>query len=241
METQKQHRNDKLQKSSLLFLQLGLVLALFLTYTLLEFESVKTNIFAEDVPTEVTIDVVPDIPIVIFERIDKPIEKQPQAKSIETIEIVPDHKPTPKEVLEPIDSEEPSITDQINDLPDDPTVDTDEPQPFILVEDAPIFPGCEGLNKQDSKQCFTNGITKFVNRKFNTDIADNLSGKQKIWVQFVIDKTGTVTDIKAKSPSKQLEKEAIRVVEKLPQMTPGKQRKRAVPVKYTLPIVFQTY
>ena len=63
-------------------------------------------------------------------------------------------------------------------------------------------------------------------------------GKQRINVMFKIDKTGNITDIQARAPHKRLEAEAIRVVSLLPQMTPGKQRGRAVPVKYSLPITF---
>ena len=66
-----------------------------------------------------------------------------------------------------------------------------------------------------------------------------MTGKQRIFALFTIDKNGLVTDIIIKAPHKKLEKEALRVIEKLPEMIPGKQRKRAVAVKYTLPIVFQ--
>jgi len=243
MNSQKQHRNDKLQKSSVLFLQLGLVLALFLTYTALEFESIKKSFPLVEVNPTDPIPIFDTDVIVQIKRESKPIEKKVQSRSVENIEVVPDHVPTPREVFKPTDKDpEPTISSVIDSLPDDTGDDTeDEPQPFILIENPPIFPGCEGLEKKASKQCFANGVSKFVNRKFNTGIAEDLSGKQKIWVQFVIDKTGAITDIQARSLHKKLEKEAIRVVEKLPQMTPGMQRTRPVKVKYTLPIVFQTY
>jgi len=80
-----------------------------------------------------------------------------------------------------------------------------------------------------------------VNRKFNADLAANLGltpGKKRIFVIFKIDNTGKVVNIRARAPHKSLEKEAIRVVSLIPKMTPGKQRGRAVGVKYSLPIVF---
>ncbi len=246
MNSQKQHRNDKLQKSSVLFLQLGLVLALFLAYTALEFESIKTKLdFTVENQEDPEIEIAPDKIFTIERPETKPIEQKTPSKSLVDIEIVPDDIPTPTAILDPIDKDpEPSIDDQIGKLPGNDTEPVEPPVDDIIfekIEDAPIFPGCEGLEKLAAKQCFTNGISKFVNRKFNTGIADDLTGKQKIWVQFVVDKTGTVTDIQARSHHKKLEKEAIRVVKKLPQMTPGKQRKRAVNVKYTLPIIFHTY
>ena len=83
-------------------------------------------------------------------------------------------------------------------------------------------------------------ITKLINRKFNQDIGTNygLSGRQKISTQFTIDKNGDITDIKIRGPHHALEKEAKRVINKIPKMEPGLQRNVPVGVVYTLPIVF---
>jgi protein TonB len=61
-------------------------------------------------------------------------------------------------------------------------------------------------------------------------------GKKRVYVQFKISKTGDIVDVRARGPHARLEKEAVRVVELLPKMEPGKQRGRPVGVKYTLPI-----
>ncbi len=84
-------------------------------------------------------------------------------------------------------------------------------------------------------------ISKLIRKKFNPDLADGLglSGKQKIDVQFKIDKTGKVTDIKTRAPHARLEKEAERVINKIPQMTPGRQSNKNVGVIYSLPIIFK--
>jgi protein TonB len=84
-------------------------------------------------------------------------------------------------------------------------------------------------------------ITQLIQKKFNTDIASKLglAGIQKINVQFKIDKTGNITDIKTRAPFSQLEDEALRVVEKIPAMKPGLQRGQPVSVLYNLPIVFK--
>ena len=82
-------------------------------------------------------------------------------------------------------------------------------------------------------------ITMHVNKYFRSELAQELGltvGKKKVYVQFKIDKNGEITDIRARGPHVRLEKEAIRVVELLPNMTPGKQRTRPVRVSYTLPI-----
>ena len=59
-------------------------------------------------------------------------------------------------------------------------------------------------------------------------------------MQFVIDKDGSIVDIKiARSPDDNLAKEAMRIISKLPKMTPGKQRGRAVRVPFSIPITFR--
>ena len=57
--------------------------------------------------------------------------------------------------------------------------------------------------------------------------------------KYTFDKTGNITDVQARAPHKRLQEEAIRVVKSLPKMIPGKQRGRAVGVKYSLPIAFK--
>ena len=92
------------------------------------------------------------------------------------------------------------------------------------------------------KACFTSKIRKFVGKNFNSGLATELGlapGVKKIFVMFKIDKTGEIVSVEARAPHKKLQKEAIRVVELLPKMKPGKQRGNPVKVSYALPIVFK--
>lgn len=115
-----------------------------------------------------------------------------------------------------------------------------ESVPYAVIEKVPTYPGCVGDNEA-MKQCMSTKITEFINENFNTDLADalDLSGRQRITVQFKIDKTGAVADIRARAPKPELETEAIRVVNLLPKMTPGEHRGEKVGVLYSLPIVFE--
>ncbi len=62
----------------------------------------------------------------------------------------------------------------------------------------------------------------------------------KVYVYFVIDKDGSITDVKiTRVHDMNLEKEALRIISKLPKMTPGKQRGRNVRVPFTVPVVFR--
>ncbi|WGK65563.1 energy transducer TonB [Croceiramulus getboli] len=113
---------------------------------------------------------------------------------------------------------------------------------FIRVEDVPVYPGCEGFtDNADRRQCMQDKITAHVNRYFETELASRLGlkGIQRIYVQFKIDTKGEVTDIQARAPHPALAKEAQRVIDKLPVMTPGMQRKTPVGVRYTMPIIYQ--
>ena len=112
--------------------------------------------------------------------------------------------------------------------------------PFAVIENVPIFPGCEG-NNAERRKCMSQKITKFVQRNFNLNLAGELglSGRQRIYVLFKIDKSGDVVGVRARAPHPRLEKEAARVINLLPKMKPGRQRGKAVIVPYSLPIIFQ--
>ena len=113
--------------------------------------------------------------------------------------------------------------------------------PFAVIDEVPVYPGCEGT-KEELRLCLQEKITQHVSQNFNSDLANQLGlepGTKRIFVMFKIDKEGNVTDIQARAPHKDLQSEAIRVVETLPQMTPGKQDGKAVSVKYSLPIAFK--
>jgi hypothetical protein len=111
---------------------------------------------------------------------------------------------------------------------------------FSEIERVPTYPGCSGDN-ETLKKCFTERISAFVGENFNTKLGKDLglTGRQRIVVQFKIDKAGNIVDVKAKAPKPELEAEAIRIIKKLPQMQPGEQKGKKVNVIYSLPIVFE--
>lgn len=113
--------------------------------------------------------------------------------------------------------------------------------PFGAIEKVPVFPGCTGADNETLKKCFSENISGFVGKNFNTGLANDLklSGMQRIIVRFKIDKTGKIVDVQARAPKPELEAEAIRVIEKLPQMEAGEQEGEKVAVLYSLPIVFE--
>lgn len=114
--------------------------------------------------------------------------------------------------------------------------------PFSVISQVPIFPGCEGETEGVAqKGCFNTEVSTFVVENFNTELGKtlNLTGVVKISVFFKIDNQGNITDAKARAPHPELADEAVRVVNMLPKMTPGRHDGKAVNVPYYLPIRFE--
>ncbi len=136
--------------------------------------------------------------------------------------------------------ESPPIIEIIEDAGDSDE-EEDIEVPFSVVENVPIYPGCEPGNNQQKKECMSNKIGKFVQKKFNTELAEGigLTGHQRVIVAFKIDKNGNIISVRARAPHTRLEQEAIRVINLLPKMNPGKHRGKVVTVPYSLPIRFK--
>ena len=116
--------------------------------------------------------------------------------------------------------------------------------PFTMIENAPVYPGCDKGSNEKKRKCLSEKIAKFVAKEFDAGCASGLGsygiyGRQRISVIFKIDTLGRATEIRARAAHLKLEREAIRVVNMLPVMKPGTQDGKKVIVPYSLPIVFQ--
>ncbi len=114
---------------------------------------------------------------------------------------------------------------------------------FRVIEEAPIFPGCENeKDKAAIKKCFSRNVNMSIAKNFNADLGQKLNlkpGIKRISVQFIVDKQGNIGAIKTRAPHEALGVEAKRVVNLLPKMIPAKQDGKNVSVKFNLPIVFE--
>lgn len=100
---------------------------------------------------------------------------------------------------------------------------------FDVVEDMPKFMGKD-----------MSSFMPWVQSKLNypkAAINQNLQGR--VFVEFIIDRDGSLTDIKVASGDKILAEEAVRVVKTSPKWTPGKQRAKTVKVKIRIPVDFR--
>ena len=113
--------------------------------------------------------------------------------------------------------------------------------PIQYVEEVPVFPGCENGTNTEKQKCLKEALSNLVSKKFDGNLSNSLNlslGKHKISTQFKISKEGEIIDILATASSSILGQEAIRVLNLIPKMIPGKQKGKAVVVRYDLPIYF---
>lgn len=235
MESKKNPKVD-IGKNSSLYFALGMALMMFLSYSTINYKVYDKSSFNLD---KVNMDALDEEEVPITEQVQPPPPPPPPPPAPEVIEIVEDEEEIEETVIESTETDQEEEID-IEDL-DVEEVEEDVEVPFAVIENVPVFPGCERGNNAKKRKCMSEKIAKFVQRRFNTELAGDLglSGRQRISVIFKIDKSGNVTGVRARAPHPRLEKEAQRVINLLPKMQPGKQRGKAVIVPYSLPILFQ--
>jgi protein TonB len=236
MKSKKNPKADISRNASMYF-AIGLALMVFLSYMTINWKVYDKD--ATDIGF-VNMDALDDEEIPIIEQVIPPPPPPPPPAAPEVIEVIEDEEEVEETVIESTETDQEEEI-EIEDLEIE-EVEEDIEVPFAVIENVPVFPGCEKKkNNADRRSCMSEKITRFVQRKFNTDLAGDLglSGRQRINVIFKIDKTGNVVGVRARAPHPRLEKEAQRVINMLPKMKPGKQRGKAVIVPYSLPIIFQ--
>lgn len=231
----KKNPKANLENYSKLFMQLGLVLALFITYVAIEKKTYDRQ-FGDlgDISMNDEMDEEPPI----TERIEPEIPKTPPPPTPEKIEVVDDEEEVEETIIESTETDENEAV-EVEEIEEVEEVEeVIEDVPFTIIEDVPVFPGCKG-NKAELKACFNKKMQKHFQKKFDADLPNDLGlspGKKRIIMLFKIDKKGDIVGIRAKAPHPKLQKEAIRIIKLLPKMTPGRQRGKPVGVKYTLPM-----
>ncbi len=211
----KKNPDSDLERKRGLFLQLGLVISLLIVLIAFEYKSYDKSDFnlgtlnLDDLEEEI-------IPITKQEVKPPPPPPPPP----EIIEIVEDDVEIEEEIeIEDTESDEEEMIE---------IEEEDDDEYFMVVENMPEFPGGDlGLMKYIQKNVRYPAIAKEY----------NITGK--VYVSFIVDKQGAVTNVKiVRGVDKNLDAEAVRVVKSLPKYKPGKQRGKPVRVMFTIPINF---
>jgi protein TonB len=237
MELKKNPQAD-LNKRSSLYLLVGMIAVLFFVWQVIEKKDYDDKNI--DIGQMIYDDVDEEDVEEIQEQQNTPPPPPPEQQVVEQIQEVEDEAEVEETIIETTETEEEEVIEEVEEVEVEEEEEDLAPVPFNLIEDAPVFPGCKSVAKSQRKKCFTEKMHKHVRKHFQyPEIAKDMGAQGRVYVQFMISETGAITNIRTRGPDKNLEKEARRIISKLPKMTPGKQRGRAVRVPFSIPITFK--
>lgn len=239
----KKNPEIEIGRNSGLFFAIGLNLMLFFTWQVLEYKTYETDDFEMEILSmEAQNDV--EIPVITY---TVPPPPAPLAIS-ENVQIVDDIREVEETIMVSTESNQNQAISNYDGVVSDVAIkdvkvavmEEEVEVAFAVIEDVPVFPGCEGLSKIKTKECFQQKMQEHVIKNFKyPETALDLGIQGRVSVIFVIDSKGHTTNIRSRGPDKILETEAERIIGLLPKMQPGKQRGKPVRVTYAIPIFFK--
>jgi protein TonB len=222
VENKKNPKAD-LARTTGLFLNVGLVISLLIVIFAFEKKVyddgslVNLNAQAEDFEDLMDIPQTQQPPPPPPKKVQPEIIEVPDEEEIEEeIEIDLDVEMTEETVIEEVVFEEAPAEEEVDEI-------------FTIVEDQPLPNGGYAA------------FYKFIGDRLKYPAQARRMGIEgKVFVQFVVDKDGTLTEVKAvKGIGAGCDEEAERVIRGAPKWKPGKQRGRSVKVRMILPITFK--
>lgn len=234
MQPKKNEKADLSRNSSLYFV-IGLSLILLISWKAIEWRTYE-KVYAYEA---LNVEDEDDEEIPITEQLKTPPPPPPPPPPApEVIEVVEDEEEVEETVIESTETDDDEIIEVEEVEIEEEFEDVDVP--FAVIEDVPIFPGCENVAKSERRNCFQEQMNKHIRKNFRyPEIAQEMGIQGRVYVNFIIAKDGSISNVRMRGPDKNLEKEAQRIISKLPTMTPGKQRGRPVRVPFSIPITFR--
>ena len=235
MQPKKNEKAD-LSKNSSLYFVIGLSLILLISWQAIEWKTYDKSLYGYEA-LDVEEDDDEEIPITEQLKTPPP-PPPPPPPAPEVIEVVEDEEEVEETVIESTETNEDEIVEVEEVEIEEDFEDVDVP--FAVIEDVPIFPGCEKVAKSERRNCFQEKMNTHIRKNFRyPEIAQEMGIQGRVYVNFIIAKDGSISNIRMRGPDKNLEAEAQRIISKLPQMIPGKQRGRPVRVPFSIPITFR--
>lgn len=181
-----------------------------------------------------------------LEKLDAPVEKVAPPPSLPPpVDVVQQQRYVPPQIVDSIKPEDvkdlmtadqaqvevtnKDVIEVVQTVKEEVQEEEAEPQPFIVVEEMPTFPGGEGA------------LLKYLaDHTIYPTVAQENNIEGKVMVRFCVTSKGGVDLVSvSRSIDPALDAEALRVVRALPRFNPGKQGGKPVPVWYTVPIIFK--
>lgn len=206
------------------FLRLGMVLSIGLSITAISWKTYERKIVDVGVPVEIEEDFIVEAPRTRIAPPPPPVVQPPVIKVVENHIIIDKAEEKVEEKAEEINKIIEKATDVIKV---EEKLEEEETDPYVIVEEMPEFPGGE------------DALLRYLASIKYPPIAKDNDIEGKVYVHFIVNKKGEVTDVYAsKGAEKILNEAAVAHVKKMPNWTPGRQRGKTVSVIYNLPINF---
>lgn len=224
MEEKKAARVN-LEKNRVTYFLMGLTVALGFIFIAFELSNSEVNV-AEVEDSQAVVE--EEVMVEITRQYIPPPPPPPQTVQSDLIQIVEDNTLEEDVEFESMedDPEEAIIQNYDGEFSEDYDP---EGEVFVVVEEMPSFPGGES-----AMQAFIRKNLKFP----QIALENGISGR--VICTFVIDGKGKITGAEViRSVDPNLDREALRVINMMPDWKPGKQQGKPVRVRYTLPVVFR--
>lgn len=109
-----------------------------------------------------------------------------------------------------------------------------------IIEEPPIYPGCENIAIKNRIQCFNIGIQTHLKENFRYPrMAQKKKIQGRVFIMFKISPEGIVQDIRTRGPHIILEQEARRIIRLFPKCKPGLRNGKPVSTPFSIPITFK--
>lgn len=226
----KKSKKASLENKRVLFIEIGMVVALLVVLAAFEYKTYDTHIQDLDTSAQAVIE-EEQIPITM--ETPPPPPEMPKAPVLsDAIEIVDDDISIEEDII--IDTEDDAslgieIREYVANTASEEEVE-EEVIPLAIVEEKPTFQGGD-----------ENTFTKWVNERIvYPEVAKENGVQGRVVLSFIVDVDGKVKNVTVlRGVDASIDKEAIRVVSSSPKWKPGRQRDKAVKVKYNFPLNFQ--
>lgn len=237
--------NRSLMKQRPLFLGIGLIMAMSLTLASFEWRVFYENENIINEPIAVLEEEpIYDVSKLIEKKETPPKVNKPTVSASDPTEILDPTKTTTEETTEDHSGEKNKMkspnTNGIHDLEEELSEEVDPP--FPIVEDMPRFKEDEKVTGYDEQVvAFNKRLNVFLKKNLTFPArCRDLGYSGKVYISFIVEKDGSVSTVEVlRGICEDADKEAVRVIQKLPELVPGKQRGRPVRVIFKIPIYFQ--
>ncbi len=221
----KKSQKASLEDKKVVYVLMGFVFVLSLCYVALEWTEKEVTKY-EVADMEFTFEEEVEIQQTTQETTPPP--PPPPVQEVEVLNVVEDDVET--ESIE-INTEDNKDVEVVIAAPVEAPVEEEEEEVvFVVVETMPEFPGGQ------------QALFKYLSENVKYPVIAQENGIQgRVICQFVVNKDGSIVEVEVvrSGGDASLDKEAVRVIKSMPKWKPGKQRGKAVRVKYTVPVNFR--